>query len=137
MSFRPSANVRPESNCTRKVRLLRDTTGRSRARPGTSTVPGSPWASAKRTSGVQSAFAIARDWRVFANAGSSAGSGCAVTARTTPDGAAEALTELGRLAAQLRVGQRLNRGLERVDLGHDRAQAFQFTIVLGTDDFGE
>ncbi len=49
----------------------------------------------------------------------------------------EALTEFGGLAAQLRVGQRLNRGLERVDLGHDRAQAFQFTIVLGTDDFGE
>ena len=49
----------------------------------------------------------------------------------------EPLAELGGLAAQLRVGQRLNRRLQGVDLGHDRAHALQFTIVLGADDFGE
>ena len=41
------------------------------------------------------------------------------------------------LAAQLLVGQRLNRRLEGVDLAHDRAQALQFAFVLGADDFGE
>ena len=45
--------------------------------------------------------------------------------------------ELGGLTAELCVGERLNRRLEGVDLGHDRPQAFQFAIVLGADDFGE
>ena len=49
----------------------------------------------------------------------------------------EALAELDGLAAQLLVGQRLDVRLEGVDLRHDRAQALQFTFVLGADDFGE
>ncbi len=42
----PSAKRRPASNWMRNVRLPRDTIGRSRARPGTITVPGRPAASA-------------------------------------------------------------------------------------------
>ena len=49
----------------------------------------------------------------------------------------EALPELGGFSAELLVGQGLDRRLEGIDLSHDRAQTFQFTIVLGTDDFGE
>src|SRR5262249_15455550 len=49
----------------------------------------------------------------------------------------DALTELNGFAAELLVGQRLNRGLERVDLGDQRAQAFQFAFILGSDDLGE
>ena len=45
--------------------------------------------------------------------------------------------ELRRLGAQLLVGQRLNRRLERAHFGDERAQPLQFTFVLGTDDFGE
>ena len=40
VSRRPSAKRRPASNWTRNVRLPREMIGRSRARPGTMTVPG-------------------------------------------------------------------------------------------------
>ena len=46
VSGRPSAKCRPASSWTRNVRLPREMTGRSRARPGTITVPGRPSASA-------------------------------------------------------------------------------------------
>src|SRR5439155_20659555 len=49
----------------------------------------------------------------------------------------EALAEFGRLAAQLLVGERLDLWLQRVHLGDDRTQAFQFAVVLSADDLGE
>jgi hypothetical protein len=51
--------------------------------------------------------------------------------------AGEPLTELGSLLPERLVAQRLNRGLERVDLRDERAQAFEFAFVLGADDLGE
>jgi hypothetical protein len=47
------------------------------------------------------------------------------------------LAELRRLRAELFVRQRLDGGLEGIHFGHDRAQAFEFAIVLGADDFSE
>ena len=49
----------------------------------------------------------------------------------------KACAELGRLGAQLFVGERLNRRLERADLGDERTQPLQIPFVLGADDFGE
>ena len=49
----------------------------------------------------------------------------------------DARAELGRLGAQLLVGQRLDRRLERVDLLDERANRFQLALVLGADDLGE
>ncbi len=45
--------------------------------------------------------------------------------------------EFRGLPAELLVGERLNRRLERADFGDERAQTLQFTFVLGADDFGE
>ena len=50
---------------------------------------------------------------------------------------ASALPELGGLAAQLVVGERLDRRLERVDRGDERAQALQLALVLRADDLRE
>ena len=47
------------------------------------------------------------------------------------------LTELGRFAAKLLVGQRLDCRFEGVDLRDDRTQTFQFAVVLCADDFSE
>ena len=49
----------------------------------------------------------------------------------------EAVAELSRLRAQRFVAERLNGGFERIDLPDNRAQAFQFSVVLGADDLGE
>ena len=49
----------------------------------------------------------------------------------------EALLELHGLRAERVVAERLDRGLERVDLRDERAQLFQFSFVLGADDLGE
>ena len=48
-----------------------------------------------------------------------------------------AVAEFRGLSAELLVGERLHRRLQRADLGDERAQPFQFTFVLGADDFGE
>ena len=47
------------------------------------------------------------------------------------------LAELVRLGAKLLVRKRLDRRLERVNLLDERAQPFQFALVLGSDDFCE
>ena len=47
------------------------------------------------------------------------------------------LAEFGRLGAKLLVRERLQGRLERVDLVDERAQPFQFALVLGSDDFCE
>ena len=49
----------------------------------------------------------------------------------------ESRPELGRLAAQLLVGQRLDGRFECADLAHDRTQLLQIAFVLGADDLGE
>ena len=49
----------------------------------------------------------------------------------------EAGAELGGLAAQLLVAERLDRRLERVDFRDARTQPFQFAVVLRADDLGE
>ncbi len=49
----------------------------------------------------------------------------------------QALAEFHRLRAQLFVAERLHLRLERVDLLNERAEALQFSLVLGADDLGE
>ena len=49
----------------------------------------------------------------------------------------EARAELGGLAAQLLVAERLDRRFEGVDVGDARTQPLQFTVVLRADDLGE
>src|SRR6185295_6936883 len=49
----------------------------------------------------------------------------------------EALLEFGSLAAQGVIAERLDRGLERVDLRDERTQLFQFAVVLSAEQRGE
>ena len=49
----------------------------------------------------------------------------------------DALAELDGLGAELLVGQRLDLRLERADLGDQRAEPLDLTLVLRADDFGE
>ncbi len=51
--------------------------------------------------------------------------------------APEALAEFDRLAAKLRVAERLDRRFEAVDAFDERPQTLQLTIVLGANDLGE
>ena len=49
----------------------------------------------------------------------------------------ELLAELGRLGAQLLVGQRLDLGLEIADGGDGRLHAFDVALVFASEDFGQ
>ena len=49
----------------------------------------------------------------------------------------DALPEFDGLAAELFVGERLDRRLERVDFRDERTQTLDFPFVLGADDLGE
>ena len=52
-------------------------------------------------------------------------------------GGAAAARNSAVFAAELLVGQRARRGLERVDGGDERREPLQFAFVLGADDLGE
>ena len=49
----------------------------------------------------------------------------------------DARAELGRLRAELLVGEHLDRRLERVDLLDERSNCFQLALVLRAEDLGE